>query len=59
MMCDTKEWWDRAIACNREALLRIVAVLFVRAGLDEGGAGHRAAKAVVIVVCQCFRKGST
>ncbi|MCI5076389.1 hypothetical protein [Oricola sp.] len=30
--------WQAAIDRNREALLRIVAVLFVRAGLDEGGA---------------------
>jgi len=30
--------WPAAIARNREALLRIVAVLFVYAGLDEGGA---------------------
>ncbi|MCI5075410.1 hypothetical protein [Oricola sp.] len=30
--------WQVAIDRNREALLRIVAVLFVRAGLDEGGA---------------------
>ena len=30
--------WSRAIEKNRAALLRIVAVLFVFAGLDEGGA---------------------
>jgi hypothetical protein len=30
--------WPGAIARNRAALLRIVAVLFVYAGLDEGGA---------------------
>jgi len=30
--------WPGAIALNRDALLRIVAVLFVYAGLDEGGA---------------------
>ena len=30
--------WPLAIARNRDALLRIVAVLFIYAGLDEGGA---------------------
>jgi hypothetical protein len=30
--------WPAAIARNRDALLRVVAVLFVYAGLDEGGA---------------------
>jgi len=30
--------WPGAIARNRDALLRVVAVLFVYAGLDEGGA---------------------
>jgi hypothetical protein len=29
--------WDRTIARNRNALLRIVAALFLMAGLDEGG----------------------
>ena len=30
--------WQGAVARNRAALLRVVAVLFVYAGLDEGGA---------------------
>lgn len=36
-MTDT-HYWTRTIALNRAALLRIVAVLFLMAGLDEGGA---------------------
>jgi hypothetical protein len=38
MSNDAKHWWDSTIERNRAALLRIVAVLFVYAGLDEGGA---------------------
>jgi hypothetical protein len=53
MSNDAQEWWDRAIARNRAALLRIVAVLFVRAGLDEGGAetlSRRAVRAILAVL---------
>ena len=45
--------WTLAIARNRDALLRIVAVLFVYAGLDEGGAGElprHAWRAIVAVL---------
>jgi hypothetical protein len=38
MSHDAQDWWDKAVERNRAALLRIVAVLFVYAGLDEGGA---------------------
>lgn len=38
MTNETQNHWDRMIALNRAALLRIVAMLFVYAGLDEGGA---------------------
>jgi len=38
MTHDAQDWWDRAVERNRAALARIVAVLFVYAGLDEGGA---------------------
>jgi len=38
MSKDEEDWWYSAVQRNRAALLRIVAVLFVYAGLDEGGA---------------------
>jgi hypothetical protein len=38
MSNDGQDWWNSAVQRNRDALLRIVAVLFVYAGLDEGGA---------------------
>jgi hypothetical protein len=38
MSHDANDWRDSAIEKNRAALLRIIAVLFVYAGLDEGGA---------------------
>ena len=38
MSNDANDWWESAVQRNRAALLRIVAVLFVYAGLDEGGA---------------------
>jgi len=38
MINDAQDWWDKAVQRNRAALLRIVAVLFAYAGLDEGGA---------------------
>ena len=38
MSHDANDWWDRTIDRNRKALLRLVAVLFLFAGLDEGGA---------------------
>ncbi|MFZ2100092.1 MAG: hypothetical protein WAU86_05960 [Oricola sp.] len=38
MTYGSNEWWDQAVERNRAALLRIVAVLFFRVGLDEGGA---------------------
>ncbi|MCI5077247.1 hypothetical protein [Oricola sp.] len=42
--------WQAAIDRNREALLRIVAVLFVRAGLDEGGADQVTRRAWRIIL---------
>jgi hypothetical protein len=38
MSNDAKDWWNTAVQRNRAALLRVVAVLFAYAGLDEGGA---------------------
>jgi len=50
---DTDNWWELAIGRNRAALLRIVAVLFIHAGLDEGGAetlSRRAWRAILAVL---------
>ena len=38
MTCGSKEWFDGTIARQRAKLSRIVARLFSKAGLDEGGA---------------------
>ncbi|MFZ2100838.1 MAG: hypothetical protein WAU86_09775, partial [Oricola sp.] len=38
MTYGSREWWENAISRNRAALLRVVTVLWFRAGLDEGGA---------------------
>jgi len=54
MSHDAQDWWDTAITRNRAALLRIVAVLFVYAGLDEGGAEtvpRRVWRKILAVLC--------
>jgi len=38
MSYDMIDWWDLAVQRNRAPLLRLVSVLFLMLGLDEGGA---------------------
>ena len=38
MNYDGDDWWDRVVQRNRAPLLRLVGVLFLMLGLDEGGA---------------------